>query len=156
MNANQKIVDIWLIYNCLHCEETWNYPIISRVNVNKIDSLEHQKFMNNDLETIWQYAFQINQLRKLCHDVNTDIRYELRKDMLDSTSDGITIKIRCKYDFGLRVDKFIAEIFNISRSKVNKMVQDDMFLLNPDISVKKKIIDDLQVTVIGDWYKAML
>lgn len=81
---NQKIVDIWLIYNCTHCEGTWNYPILSRVNINKIDSLLIQKFMNNDKETIWYYAFQINKLRKLCNDVNTDIRYELRKEKIDS------------------------------------------------------------------------
>ncbi|MCC2250729.1 MAG: DUF1062 domain-containing protein [Bacillota bacterium] len=153
MNANQKLVDIWLIYNCIHCEGTWNYPILSRVNINKIESTLIQKFMNNDKETIWYYAFQINQLRKLCNDVDTDIRYELRKEKLNPLSSEVTIRICYKYDFGLRIDKLIAEIFAISRSKVNELSQNGTILLNPNIKMKSKVIDELQITVIGDWYK---
>jgi hypothetical protein len=153
VNANQKIVDIWLIYNCIHCEGTWNYPILSRVNINKIDSMLIQKFMNNDKETVWYYAFQINKLRKLCNDVNTDIRYELRKEKLDPLSNEVTIRLCYKYDFGLRIDKLIAEIVGISRSKVNKFSQNGSILLNPNINMKSKVIDNLQITVIGDWYK---
>lgn len=153
VNANQKIVDIWLIYNCIHCEGTWNYPILSRVNINKIDSMLIQKFMNNDKETIWYYAFQIYKLRKLCNDVNTDIRYELRKEKLDSLSNEVTIRLCYKYDFGLRIDKLIAEIFGISRPKVNKLSQNGTISLNPNINMKSKVIDNLQITVKGDWYK---
>ncbi|MFD2043400.1 DUF1062 domain-containing protein [Ornithinibacillus salinisoli] len=152
VNANQKMVDIWLIYNCIHCEGTWNYPILSRVHVNKINSILHEKFMNNDQETSWYYAFQINQLRKLCKDVNTDIRYELRKEYLGSMTNETTIRLCCKYDFGLRIDKLIAEIFDISRTKVNKLAQDGMLLLHPKINMKNKITDDIQITVKGDWY----
>lgn len=112
-----------------------------------------QKFMHNDKETIWYYAFQINKLRKLCNDVNTDIRYELRKEKLDSLFKEVTIKLCYKYDFGLRVDKLIAEVFGISRSKVNKLSQNGTILLNPNINMKSKVIDDLQITVIDDWYK---
>lgn len=150
VNANQKIIDIWLIYNCKHCEGTWNYPILSRVNINKIDSMLIQKFMNNDKEIVWYYAFQINKLRKLCSDVNTDIRYELRKEKLDSLSDEVTVRLSYKYDFGLRIDKLVAEIFGISRSKVNKLSQNGTILLNPNISMKSKVIDNLQIIVIGD------
>jgi hypothetical protein len=153
VNANQKIVDIWLIYNCTHCEGTWNYPILSRVNIYKIDSMLIQKFMNNDKETIWYYAFQINKLRKLCNDVITDIRYELRKEELDSRFNEVTIRLCYKYDFGLRIDKLIAEILGISRSKVNKLSQNGTILLNPNIKMKSNVIDDLQITVKGDWYK---
>ncbi|GAA0325562.1 DUF1062 domain-containing protein [Bacillus carboniphilus] len=152
VNANQKIVDIWLIYNCIHCEGTWNYPIFSRVNINKMDSMLIQKFMNNDKETIWYYAFQIKKLRKLCNDVNADIRYELRKEKLDSRSNEVTIILCYKHDFGLRIDKLIADIFGISRSKVNTLSQNGTILLNPNISMKSKVIDNLQITVKGDWF----
>ncbi|WP_175989523.1 DUF1062 domain-containing protein [Bacillus sp. Marseille-Q1617] len=153
VNANQKIVDIWLIYNCTHCEGTWNYPILSRVNINKIDSKLIQKFMNNDKETIWYYAFQINKLRKLCNDVITEIRYELRKEKLDSRTNEVTIRLCCKYNFGLRIDKLIAEILGISRSKVNKLSQNGTILLNPNIKMKSNVIDDLHIIVKGDGYK---
>jgi len=75
VNAQQKRIDVWLIYKCEHCESTWNYSILSRVHTNSIDKVLHQKFMNNDRETAWQHAFQIDQLRKACKEVNTDIPY---------------------------------------------------------------------------------
>lgn len=153
VNANHKIVDIWLIYNCIHCEGTWNYPILSRVNINKIDSTLIRKFMNNDKETIWNYAFQISKLRKLCDDVNTDIQYVIRKEKLDSLSNNVTIRLCYEYDFGLRTDKLIAEIFGISRSKVKKLSQNGTILLHPNISMKSKVVDNLQIKVIGDCYK---
>ncbi|WP_188455474.1 DUF1062 domain-containing protein [Virgibacillus oceani] len=150
VNANQKIVDIWLIYKCIHCEGTWNCPILSRLNVNRIDPILHQKYMNNDKETIWHHAFQISKLRKLCDAVKNDINYEVRKEKSESVSDEATIRICCKYDFGLRIDKLLAEILDISRSKVSKMAKEETFLLYPTVSMKDKVIDDLQITVKGN------
>ncbi|MFG6117882.1 DUF1062 domain-containing protein [Thalassobacillus sp. B23F22_16] len=150
VNSNQKMVDIWLIYNCTHCEGTWNFPVLSRVHVNKISSERYSQFMNNDQETIWHYAFQFNHLRKLCNEVNTNIRYKLREERLEPNSNNLTIRIYCKYDFGLRIDKLLAEILGISRPNLKKLQLEGMLILNPDINIKKKIIDDLQVTVVGN------
>ena len=149
VNANQKIVDIWLIYKCVHCESTWNYPILSRIHVNRIDPILHQKYMNNDQETIWYHAFQTGKLRKLCDDVNTDITYELRREMSVSVTGDVCIKICCKYDVGLRIDKLLAEILNVSRSKVTTMAKEEMFLLNPNLTLKDKVVDNLLITVKG-------
>jgi hypothetical protein len=153
VNANQKMVDIWLIYKCIHCEATWNCPILSRVNVSRIDPALHQKFMNNDKETIWYYAFQINKLRKLCDAVNKDIKYEVRKGKSESVSNELTIRICCKYDFGLRIDRLLADILNISRSKVNTMAKAEMVLLSPNVTMKDKVSDDLHVTVKSNRHK---
>jgi hypothetical protein len=151
VNANQKMVDIWLIYKCIHCEGTWNFPILSRVHVNRIDPILHQKFMNNDKETVWYHAFQINKLRKLCDAVNQNVNYEIKKEKSESVFNEVTIRICCKYDFGLRIDKLLAEILDISRSKVNTMAKEEMFLLKPNVTTKDKVIDNLQITVRGNW-----
>ncbi|WP_047980210.1 DUF1062 domain-containing protein [Ornithinibacillus contaminans] len=151
VNANQKIVDIWLIYKCIHCEGTWNYPILSRVHVNRIDPIQHQKFMNNDKETIWHHAFQMKKLRKLCDAVNRDISYVVRKESPESASNEVTIRICCKYDVGLRIDKLLAEILGISRSKVNAMAKAEIFLLPPAVTMKDKVSDELLITVRGNW-----
>ncbi|WP_432653481.1 DUF1062 domain-containing protein [Rossellomorea aquimaris] len=87
---------------------------------------------------MWYYAFQINKLRKLCNDVITDILYELSKEKLDSRFNEVTIRLCYKYDFGLRIDKLIAEILGISRSKVNKMSQNGTILLNRNIKMKSE------------------
>ncbi|MBB4826459.1 hypothetical protein HNO89_003719 [Sporosarcina luteola] len=153
VNANQKIVDIWLIYNCIHCEGTWNYPILSRIHINKIDSLLIQKFMNNDQELVWKYAFQINELRKLCSSVSTEIRYEVRKEKLDTLSNEVTIRLCYQYDFGLRIDKLVSDLFGVSRSEVNKLFQNGDISLKPNLTMNSKVINNLLITVIGDWFR---
>ncbi|WP_042146073.1 DUF1062 domain-containing protein [Paucisalibacillus sp. EB02] len=153
VNANRKLVDIWLIYKCIHCENTWNYPIYSRVHVSRLDPILHQKYMNNDKETIWYHAFQSGKLQKLCDAVNQEINYEIKKDKFDLVSNEVTINICCKYDFGLRIDKLLAEIVGISRSQVKKQVQAGMLLLNPDVTMKDKVTDKLQITVKGNWHQ---
>ncbi|MEN2768445.1 DUF1062 domain-containing protein [Ornithinibacillus xuwenensis] len=153
VNANQKMVDVWLIYNCVCCESTWNYPIYSRVHVNKINSELHKKFMGNDKSTIWHYAFQISRLRNLCSDVNTEICYELRKEKeLQSMMQNTTISIRSQYEFGLRLDKLLAEILGVSRTKIATFVQDGLLVLPPHVKPKSKVVDHLHIAIIGNWY----
>ncbi|WP_010096112.1 DUF1062 domain-containing protein [Ornithinibacillus scapharcae] len=151
VNANQKMIDIWLIYKCINCEGTWNCPILSRVHVNRIDPLRHQKYMENNKDMIWYHAFQISNLRKRCDAVNKDIAYEIRKGNSESISSEVTIRITCKYDFGLRIDKLIAEILGVSRSKVNALAKAGAFLFIPDVTLKDKVIDNLQISVKGNW-----
>ncbi|WP_096272038.1 DUF1062 domain-containing protein [Paucisalibacillus globulus] len=153
VNANQKLVDIWLIYKCVHCENTWNYPIFSRVHVNKIDSKLLQKYMNNDKETIWHHAFQTSKLQKLCDAVNQEIHYEIKKDKFHLVSNEVTIHINCKYEFGLRIDKLLAEILGISRSQVKKYAKAGMLLLSPGVSMKDKVTDKLEITVKGNGHQ---
>ncbi|WP_181347740.1 DUF1062 domain-containing protein [Thalassobacillus sp. CUG 92003] len=151
VNSNKKIIDVWIIYNCTHCEGTWNFPVLSRVHVNKINSELFYKFMTNDIETIWHYGFQFNHLRRLCNEVNTNIRYELRKERLESKSNNLTIRFNCKYDLELRIDKLLAEILGISRSNLKKLELEGRLTLNPSINMKKKISDNLQVIVRGNF-----
>ena len=82
-----------------------------------------------------------------------DIQYELIKEKSNLISSEMTVRICCKYDFGLRIDKLLAEILNISRSKVNTMAKEKMFLLNPNVPISDKVIDNLQVTVKGNWHE---
>lgn len=68
-------------------------------------------------------------------------------------SNDVTIRIRCKYDGGLRIDKLLAEKWSISRSKVSKMAKADKLMLNPNITMKDKVIDNLQITVRREWHQ---
>lgn len=38
VNANQSTIDVWLIYQCSKCKNTWNMEILSRTNVKTIDN----------------------------------------------------------------------------------------------------------------------
>ncbi|WP_010275840.1 DUF1062 domain-containing protein [Paenibacillus senegalensis] len=147
VNAQQKNIDVWLIYKCAYCDSTWNSPVLSRLHVNKISRELHQKFMSNDRETAWEYAFQIEKLRKLCSRVNTDIKYRVASKQIKPEAGDITIKLISKYKFGLRLDKVLAEILGIPRPKLCQLAESGEILTNPQVSIKSKIKDDLKITI---------
>ena len=60
VNANGKLVDVWLIYRCERCGASWNREIYSRVKPSSIDKALYQGFIENDSETVALYAGKKN------------------------------------------------------------------------------------------------
>ena len=56
VNAQQKNLDIWLIYKCNHCNTTWNSAIYSRVSPQKLGADLLERFYKNDES--WQYSMR--------------------------------------------------------------------------------------------------
>ena len=56
INANKNRIDVWLIYQCKKCKSTWNMTIYERVNPKKINSIEYEKFLNNDEDLAKEYG----------------------------------------------------------------------------------------------------
>ena len=50
MNAQKKNIDIWLIYRCSSCDNTFNMTILSRTKSDLIDKGLFDKFSKNDKE----------------------------------------------------------------------------------------------------------
>lgn len=64
VNANGKLVDVWLIYRCVKCKHSWNLTIYERRKPAKISSEEYQKFLDNDMELAWEYGNNMEFLKK--------------------------------------------------------------------------------------------
>jgi hypothetical protein len=147
VNAQQKSIDVWLIYKCVHCDSTWNYSILSRVHPDRMDSELHQRFMSNDRNTAWMYAFQIEQLRKVCSSVNMDIAYQVIRDEIHWDSEDIIIHVNFKYYFDLRLDKMLREILCVPRSKLYQMAEQAALHVSPPIPLKSKMKEVMQISI---------
>jgi hypothetical protein len=152
VNAQQKNIDVWLIYKCFQCASTWNYPILSRVHTGSINKELHKKFMSNDREVAWIYAFQIEELKKLCGGVNTDIEYLIVGEQIDVEVESVMIHLSSKYKFDLRLDKVLKEILDISRSKLYQMEDRGRIAINPQVGVKSKVKEDLLISIVKECF----
>jgi len=150
VNAQQKNIDVWLIYKCVQCASTWNYPILSRVHTGSINKELHKKFMSNDREIAWIYAFQIEQLRKLCGGVNTDIEYLIVGEPIDVEVGSVMIYLSSKYKFEIRFDKVLKEILGISRATLYQMADHGRIVINPQVGIKSKVKEDLQISIVKE------
>lgn len=62
INGHGRRLDVWLIYKCSYCENTWNCTILSRVTPESIGKKLLDAFMDNDEATVWRYAFDREML----------------------------------------------------------------------------------------------
>ncbi len=64
VNAQRKILDIWLIYKCAKCDTTWNLSILSRVHPQSIPPETLRGFLGNHPELALRYAMDSGWIRR--------------------------------------------------------------------------------------------
>lgn len=120
VNANGNRIDVWLIYQCEKCRNTYNLTIYERMKPSFLKREEYQAFLNNDKE------FALKQgMNKAIFEANkaqidaTDISYRLEK----IKEDELVLVIKNPYGIKIRTDKLIAEILEISRSAAKEFLK---------------------------------
>ena len=131
VNANQNLIDVWLIYQCKRCKNTWNMEIISRTNASTIEKELYMKFLKNDKELAKQFAFDLSIHIKnktvLCYE---GVTYEIsgQRFSLLEVNTPIEIKLITEFPVELRLDKVISRQLGISREQVKKLVKEGKIL----------------------------
>lgn len=64
VNSQKKVLNVWSIYKCTHCDYTWNISLFSRLHVSKIDRQLHYRLMTNDAATVQHFASDIAILKR--------------------------------------------------------------------------------------------
>lgn len=64
VNSQKKVLDVWSIYKCTHCDYTWNISLFSRMHVSKIDRQLYHRLMTNDAATVQHFASDIAILKR--------------------------------------------------------------------------------------------
>ena len=64
VNANGNNVDVWLIFRCKKCNQSWNLTIYERTKPRKIPSELYELFLCNDEATAQTYGNDIDFLKR--------------------------------------------------------------------------------------------
>lgn len=151
VNANGKQIDVWLIYQCEACKNTYNLTIYERVRASALPAGEYEAFLRNDKDTAFYYGRKKSIFTNNKAEINfEDIPYEIiplknygqekegtetgEGENLDFTPEGLgsygesacqreEIIIQNPYGLRIRVDRVMAEIMQISRSAVKELFQ---------------------------------
>lgn len=120
VNANQKALDVWLIYRCTTCKTTWNLTLLSRVNPKSIEKSMLEKFLSNDQELAHMYAMDAELLaRNGAETVSPG--YIVHGDVIDFIE---PVKIVIKSDFAtkLKLSKVIRSHLGLSNSTFESFI----------------------------------
>lgn len=62
VNARRRSLDIWLIYNCLNCDTSWNARVYSHISPQSLNLLQLEGFQNNSHSLVEKYAMDMDFL----------------------------------------------------------------------------------------------
>lgn len=149
MNAQKKHIDIWLIYRCIKCDNTYNLTIFTRTKKELINKDVFNKFTENNRQLAWKYAFSRETSRK--NNVELDfssVEYDLKYDeitmenIINSNDEIILFKIKCPFDFNLKLSDLIRICFKLSSSKLNEVIEEEVISIQEKPLQKKQKVKD--------------
>ena len=146
VNANGSNLDIWVIYRCKYCKHTWNMTVYERRNPKSMSKTELDCFMNNSKELAYYYGTSCDFLARNKAQIDwNNISFSLKQETDCGVSPsffetGDLIVINNNYHLKVRMDRLLANLFQISRNQAKDLIKNDIFLITVEsnrIAIKR-------------------
>ncbi|MEO5756497.1 MAG: DUF1062 domain-containing protein [Mesorhizobium sp.] len=135
VNANGKRIDVWLIYRCIDCDNSWNFGIFERCNRRDIEPAMLQALESNDPALARRHAFDVVALRGRAGRVEEFPDVAVRKQVLGDikqNAEALEIRLRLEMPISLRLDRLLANELGISRSRLQALEERQRLIVTPD------------------------
>ena len=144
VNAQQKTLDVWLIYRCTRCGTTWNREILSRVGAKSISGVLLQKYLDNDDETALACAGVCGKSGGEWHAPPCDIAGE---EIAPTQS--ARIEIACDTLWEERVARILRQKLSLSAKEFDAMIEKDLVRMENGGDIKRaKLVPGGSVAVL--------
>jgi hypothetical protein len=152
VNANGKLLDVWLLICCELCGRTSKIPIHERIYVQALESERLLMFENNDPAMVRDLAMDRALAGKAAYQFDWSGTWELETDMPScelEREDPAPLKVMIRFELPvpIRVEKLLATGFGLSRSAVRGMVDSGRIRL--PLAIDAKAREDFTVFVIA-------
>ena len=134
LNVQQRKVDVWLVYKCLVCAQTWNCTIVTRQTPEDIGEDLYQRFVRNDRRLAWHYAFDSSLLHRAGVRVDAAVAVRVEQAVPHGMmGNGRPQRIRLVLDYPctLRLDRLLAQAWQVSRASVHRWYEHGLLQVWP-------------------------
>jgi hypothetical protein len=135
INAQQKALDIWLIYKCVHCNTTWNSTIFSHVSPQQLGTNILERFHSNDETLAMQYAMNIPLLQRNGVEIKMPAYQVIGENI--SLEEAVNIKIQSQYFLPLKISSILRTKLGISQREFYRLLLDNRVHSNTQQDLKK-------------------
>jgi hypothetical protein len=143
-NAQKKRLDIWLIYRCAVCDETWNLPIVAHTPVAHMPPDQLQAFLRNDPATATRHAFDVSILARHSDRIDQDMAVVVEKQIeVGSFADATCLEIVLALSLPcrLRLDALLARELGVARSALLRAHEAGMVTLESRKAMRASVFD---------------
>ncbi|MET7880249.1 DUF1062 domain-containing protein [Micromonospora profundi] len=132
VNANGKLLDVWLLINCVSCDRTSKLTLHERTPVSSFDPDELEGYRVNDADLVASRLLD-PLLARRCH-FTLDWTDAWRLDVPSAVPDEawpIRVAVAFEDPVPVRPERLIAQGLGISRNDVRRRVKCDVALHRP-------------------------
>ena len=152
-NAQKKRLDVWLIYRCDACSETWNLPILERVAIGDIAPDQFEAIARNDPALAGSYAFDRTRLERhggrLEDSAEADVVWLMPHQPPAGISE-LEVVIHLIRPWRTRLDRFAARQLGMARSRLHEIAAAGRLAVAPAArNALRNSITDGQCLTIG-------
>ena len=148
VNAQQKILDIWLIYKCVCCKTTWNSTIYSRVSPQHIGADLLERFHSNDEILAMQYAMEASLLQKNGVEIKMPAYQVMGEEI--SLQKPSKIKIQSQYSLPLKISAILRAKLGVSQREFNALLSTKQIQSSTGQDLKKCKLSSEVIISISD------
>lgn len=146
VNAQQKSLDIWLIYKCTHCNTTWNSTIYSRVSPQQIGTDLLERFHTNDEILATQYAMDISLLQRNGGEIKLPTYQIVGEDV--SLAEEVNIIIQSQYFLPLKLSSILRTKLGISQREFDLLLSNNRIQSNTEKDLRKgKLTSEIVISI---------
>jgi len=146
VNANGRLIDVWLIYRCGECDTSWNMAVWERAEAGRLDADEYQGFLKNDPVLAVKYGNDRELFAKnKAEAADTKAEYRLLEvdtPFLCMADSAMEIEVKVPAGFDLRADLFLVRQLSVSRSRIKKWCGEGLILSNGRLLSPKSRVKD--------------
>jgi hypothetical protein len=123
VNANRKLLDVWLLALCVGCGETIKLTVLERIHVRAIDPSMLTRFHDNDLELTAKLLAEPGLLRRNNVTLDWDGAWALRKPAVEvSGAEVIDTSVRFAQRIPIRLTTLLSVGLEVSRAEVQRLI----------------------------------
>jgi hypothetical protein len=131
LNAQQRRIDVWLLYRCAACDTTWKHPLFERCTPEEIGAERHERLLRNDAHLAYACAFDLAALRRARADVDAAVpfRVESGKPAPRISNGRWRITLDLPYPCSVRLDHLLAQALNVPRALIHPWAKDGTLIV---------------------------
>jgi hypothetical protein len=118
VNAQGKLLDVWLIYRCEECDRSLKVEVVERANRRAIPAADYESYLRNDPTMVRRVAFDGDALRRLGHKVDFDVPFEVEGETIDvvnEEAETVTVQLSFDVPTQVRLDRLLSRQLGLSR-----------------------------------------
>lgn len=157
VNANHKLLDVWLLIGCELCGRTSKIPVHERINVRALENERLRKFENNDPGMVRELTMDAALAGRAAYQLDWGGTWELETDMpfyelAGGDPASFEVVVRFELPVPIRVSKLLTAGFGLSRSAARGLV--DAGRIRLPLAVDAKAREDFTLLVLPAGHQA--